>query len=796
MIRSYFKIAWRNLMKNRLTSFINIFGLGLSMSVGLMIMIRLQDELSYDKFHPSPESTYRITSEYQKKNDVKWKMASTPIPLNEALLKNAAVQNAVNIYPALNGKASADGKEIYIGGAFTEPSFFKIFGFSLAKGNSETALSQPNNIVISQSTAERFFGKADAMGKLLRMENGTSFIVTGILKEAPGKSHLSFDAYASYSTVARMEADKTLPGKSSDWYAFNTAYTYVLLKKGMSKSSLQPQLNAIAAELNQHNKNGVSAFHLQSLSSITPGSDELNNNIGRGSSWAKIYVEGGLALLILLAACFNYTNLTIARALTRAKEVGVRKIVGAKRSQVFIQYIFESVFLSLLALAFAWLILSFIVQYAPFNDDYEFIPSSFHYNGEYVVWSIVYAIFTGLLAGTSPAWILSAFKPLRVLKNLSTSRIMGKIGLQKTLIVFQYSFSLVLIIFLFAFYKQFSFLAAVDPGFKKENMMVVPVNGIDQQIAIQAINGISGVKSVSATTANFTKRFNGANSSIWLNDKSNAIGLNYYFADANFINAMRFDFVAGKNLFTTAGDKERYILLNEKAVQVFGFAESSKAVGQKLWLNDSLQVEIAGVLKDFIYEGAGRPIIPMAFRSKKDTYNFLYVETEPGNKTILEGKVKNALSRLSGTKIFDISWIDDDLDRSNSQKATISLLGFLGFIALSIATLGLLGLVIYTVQVKGKEISIRKIIGASEQQLVKILSKGFIKLLIIAGLIAMPIGWLLTAMFLQNFSVRTNFGWMNVCLCFFFLLLIGLFTIISQTYKAAVSNPVKSLRTE
>ena len=797
MFRSYLKIALRNFSKNKLTSFINIFGLGLSMSVGLMILIRTLDALSYDKFHPSPERTYRITSEYKKKGGEKWQMASTPLPLENTLSRQKnAVEAAVSVYPALGGKATANKKELYINGVFTEPSFFKIFGFTLASGNAATALQQPNSIILNKTTAENFFGGDDAMGKIIKLENGASFIVTGVMNIPPGKTHLAYDAYASYSTIAQLENNKLLSQKSLDWFAFNTAYTYVLLNKNADPSVLQSQLNSIANNLNKENKEGVTAFHLQPINKISPGTDDLNNDNARGTSWGKIYFEVGFALLILLAACFNYTNLTIARALTRAKEVGIRKIVGAKRSQVFVQYIFESVLLSLLALAFAWLILSFIVRYAPFNDGYEFIPSSFHYNTKFIVWSVVYALFTGLLAGTSPAWILSAFSPLRVMKNLSTAKILGKVSLQKTLIVFQYSLSLVLIIFLFAFSSQFSFMANVNPGFKKSNIMVIPLNGFDEQIAEQKINNISGVKSVAATSANFAKRFTGMNAPVWLSNQKDAIGLNYYYADANFISSMHFGIIAGRNFSVEMQDnKEEYILLNEKATHVLGFTDATKALGKKLWINDSTQLEIAGILKDFHYENAGKPIAPLALRTHKGAYSYLYVETE-GNKASLESRIENALSGLHATQPFSVSWLDDDLNSSNSQTATISLLGFLGFIALAIATLGLLGLVVYTVEVKGKEISVRKIVGAGQMQIVTILSKGFIKLLFIAGFIAMPIGWLLSAMFLQNFSERTHFGFINVVLCFLFLLSIGLFTIISQTYKAAKANPVKTLRTE
>ena len=797
MFKSYLKIAFRSLTKNKLTTFINIFGLGLSMSVGLMILIRTQDALSYDKFHPSPERTYRVTSEYNKKSGDKWQMASTPLPLNNALLKEKnIVEAAVNIYPALSGKATANKKELHINGAFTEPSFFKIFGFTLASGNPATALQNPNSIVINKATAEKFFGSDNAMGKIIEMDNGASFIVTGVMNTPPGKSHLTMDAYASYSTVAQMENNKLLSQKSSDWFAFNTAYTYILLKKNATVAALQSQLNFIAGNLNKANTDGITAFHLQQFSKITPGSDNLSNDNAGGTSWTKIYFEAGFALLILLAACFNYTNLTIARALTRAKEVGIRKIVGAKRSQIFVQYIFESVLLSLLALTFAWIILSFIVRYGPFNDDYEFIPSAFHYNTTFIAWSVIYALFTGLLAGTSPAWILSAFTPLRVLKNLSTAKILGKVSLQKTLIVFQYSLSLVVIIFLFAFNRQFSFMANANPGFTKANMMIVPVNGVDEQIMAQKINNVSGVKSVAATSASFSKHFSGMNMPVWLSNQKDAIGVNYYFADANFISSMDFDFVAGRNFsFRSPGSKEQDILLNEKAAHALGFADAAKAVGEKVWLNDSTQLQITGVLKDFHYENPGKPIAPLAFRTKQGAYNYLYVKTE-GDKEPLEGRVLAALRSLHAASPFTVSWLDDDLNKANSQTATISLLGFLGFIALAIATLGLLGLVVYTVEVKGKEISIRKIIGASETQLVTILSKSFIKLLFIAGFIAMPIGWLLSAMFLQNFSQRAAFGFLNVVMCFVFLLAIGLFTVISQTYKAAMANPVKNMRSE
>ena len=798
MLKSYFKIAVRTLSKNRLTSFINIFGLGLSISVGLMIMIRVQDQLSYDNFHPHPDRTYRVTSGYSKKNAAPWKMASTPLPLYDALAKDTGfVENAVNIYPAFNGKATAAGKEIYINGAFTEPSFFKVFGFHLSSGNEQTALQMPNTVVVNKTTAEKFFGTINPVGKVISMEKAGDFIITGVLTDMPGKSHINFEAFASYGSVANLEKNKVLAANSSDWFAFNSVYTYVLLKENTPLSSLSQNLRSVANDLNKINKDGITSFGTQRIDKITPGTDELSNDIGRGSSWTKLYFEMGVALLILLAACFNYTNLTIARALTRAKEVGIRKIVGARRHQVFTQYIIESVLLAFAALSFAWIILSFIIHYAPFNDDYEFIPSAFHYNLTLVYWSAGFALFTGLIAGASPAWILSSFKPLRVLKNLSTAKILGKVSLQKALIVFQYSLSLIIIIFLFAFYRQFSFMAKAGPGFRKDNVMVIPLNGIDEKIAAQKIRSVTGVESVSAMSSEFGKHFQGMSMPVWISNKKDAMPINYYYADDQFIPSMKIRFVAGQNFQPASNvNNEQYVILNEKAVQALGISKIENAPGQKLWINDSTNLEIAGVVKDFNYEGAGMSVAPLAFRNKKDAYSYLYVLTANTNKNIIETRIKSEWQSFASSSPFTYSWLNEDIDKSNSQTATVSLLGYLAFIAVAIATLGLLGLVVYSIEVKQKEVSIRKIIGASEKQLVKMLSGRFIKLLFIAGFIAMPIGYTAGFLFLQNFSLRVNFGLFSVLMCFALLLSIGLFTIISQTYKAAIANPVKNLRTE
>ncbi|MEO8764980.1 MAG: ABC transporter permease [Ginsengibacter sp.] len=799
MFLNYLKIAFRTLNKNRLVSFINIFGLGLSMSVGMMELIIVQSELGYDKFHPKPESTYRVTSGYKQKNGNTFQLASTPFPLLAKLAEDSnIISDAVNIYPALYGNASAGAKEFYISGAFTEPSFFTVFGFALEAGNNVTALQQPNSVVLTKVMAERFFDKGNPIGKTISLQKKGEYIITGILKDPPGKSHLDFDAYFSASTLSTLEANKLLPLKSSDWNDFKSSYTYVVLKKGVNKNPLLGELNALAAGFNKDDKNGQTWFDLQPIEKVRPASDKLYNDIGKGTTWTKLWVGINVSLLILIAACFNYTNLTIARALTRAKEVGIRKIAGAKRYQLFLQYIVESVMLSFGALLFAWVLLSFIIQYAPFNDSYEMIPSGWKYNKLYIVFTIGFALFTGLLAGAMPAWILSSFKPLRVLKNLSTAKIFGKVGLQKTLIVFQYSLSLFIIIFLFTFYRQFSFLGKANPGFKRENKLVVSVEGTNEQIAAQKIADIPGVNSISALSVPFKPHFAGMRTPARADKQQEAVLLNCFFADPGFIPDMNLSLLAGRNFISVLDSgMEREIIVNNVAAKRLGFVTPAAALGKNVWINDSIALSVIGVVNDFKYENAGVPVNPMAFRNNKSFLQYLFVGINKANGKETEHRIAATLKSITnGPQLITASWLDDTLDKNNSQRATISLLGYLAFIALSIASLGLLGLVTYTVETKRKEIGIRKIIGANIQQIVRMLSQGFVKLLAIAGLISVPIGYTFSVLFLRNFTERVGYGLPAALACFVFLLLIGLVTIMSQTIKASRANPVKSLRTE
>jgi putative ABC transport system permease protein len=625
MIRNYIKIAWRSLLKHKLFSFINIFGLALSLSVCMMVMVQVKDDLSYDRFHPHPDRTYRILSDIvESKSNKRYKLASTSLPLrNELAREGDIIESAVQLYPALKANAVYGDKELYINGAFTDPSFFKVFGFKLSSGDEKNALDLANGIVLSSETALRFFGNTDPMGKILNFEKMGVFQVTGVLEKPPGKSHIAFDAYASSLALAQLEKSKALPELQNNWNTMNDGYTYVLLKDKVSSVNLNQLLKQVSLKPELRSGEGKLSFISQPLLKITPGTDGIYNEIGKGTVWAKLLTVVGVGFLILLAACFNYTNLTIARALTRAKEVGIRKVSGAKRYHIFFQYIIEAVLIALLALVFACLVLT---QFKP----------DLHLGYELLTSVTLFTIFTGAVAGAFPAWILSSFKPVNVLKSISTQKLFGNLSLQRGLMVFQFALSLLVIIFLSAFYRQFSYLKTIDPGFYSKNILVIPLPRRDK-IFSNELSRISGVEKISRSSQNFGIRGDGS-IPVFLSKGGTAQGINhrFYFTDAATLPVHRLALLAGSNFPDTEEFvTEKYILINERSLDLLGFKNGVDAIGKTVWLNDSTEVAIRGVIKNFYDEGAARQISPLILRNRWDAFNYFNIQVNAAGRNRL-----------------------------------------------------------------------------------------------------------------------------------------------------------------
>lgn len=797
MLKSYFTIAIRNLAKHKLFSFINIFGLALSMCIGLIVIMHLQDDYSFDKFHPRSNNVYRVISDVTNKNGEDYQLASSPLPLAAALQdKYAFVENTVHIYPGWSGKATSITKSLPVKVAFTEPSFFNVFGFKLEQGDGAAALSSPNKIILSKETAIRFFGKGEATGKMLEFENLGTFLVTGVMQKPPTKSHIDFDVYCSMSSVANLEKGGELKAQSGDWSNVFSGYTYVLLKEGTSKKQLLSALSSLSAIYKKTitaDKSRIS-FDVQSLSKITPGI-ELRNSIGRGSTYGKIAAEISIALIILISACFNYTNLSLARALKRGKEVGIRKVSGALRHHIFLQFIIESVLLSFLSLGLAFVILQLLKNYSGLEID--FFPETVVFDAALAGAILVFGLGAGLLAGVVPALTLSTFKPVEILKNLANIKLFGRNGLRKVLIVIQFSLSLMVIIFMLVFHKQFDYMATGDYGFNRERIINIPLQGSDYHLLKNAVAGISGVERVSATSDNMGK-FASGTANIKLPASEVSSPTQYFDVDENFALNMQLKLLAGTGITVPVSGEVKEVMINETAIKALQIKSAGEAVGQTILLNDSIKVKITGVLKDFHFEGFEFPIRPLVLRSREKGFSIVNVKTtlDEANAGRLVAALENTWKTINPNEKFSYTWFDKQFYESKSATDTVSTLGLLAFMGITIASLGLLGMVVYTVEGRVKEISIRKVMGADVSAIVGLLSKSFLKLVAISILIAAPIGWICGFIFLQTFAVRVEVGIGLIALASAAVLTVSLVVIGSQVLQAATVNPANNLRAE
>ena len=796
MFKNYFKVAFRNPARHKLFSFINIFGLALSMSVCLLVLMRIKDQVGYDKFHPNADRTYRIITEITNRQGASYRLATTPFPLAATLSKDYNfIEKSVRIYPFGSKATSSESKELNINVAFIDADFFDVFGFTLQFGNTRTALHSPNSIVLNRETATRYFGNTDPVGKVLSIEQYGKFQVTGVIDRPKGKSHIDFEAYISMNSVAFLERSGKLTPISEQWNNGTSAYTYITLKPTTSVNQLSRGVMEISSLL-MKNTTVVGkekfAFEVQAFNDIILGED-LANSLGNTGSPEKFLAEVVISFILLLSACFNYTNLSLARSLKRGKEVGVRKVAGAIRFQIFYQFIIESVFIALLSLVLSLLLFKMIIDYAPFGG--ELIPEGATFDLSLIGWFLLFALFTGLLAGTLPAWALSSFKPVEVLKNLSNIKLFGSNALRKGLIVIQFALSLIIIIFTLTFFQQFKYMANGDPGYNVKNIINVTLKGADYNLLSHGISQLNGVEKISATSANLGRSAAGSVVVRQAKDKD-PISIEYYDVDPNFINNMRLTLLAGKSFDENRVGKERMVIISEIARKILQFRSPDEAIGQMIWMNDSTELQVMGVIKDFYYRGLETPYGPLALRNRPEEFKYLHVKTKNADDKSVMASIQNLYKKQNPLKTFDATWLYEEIHGRKSAWGTVSMLGFLAIITITLACLGLLGMVVYNTETRKKEIGIRKVMGASVGAIMTLLSRNFMRLVIIAGLIALPISYALSYFFLNMFANRVGIGFGILACSFMGMLFLSLITIGSQIYKVATANPVHALRTE
>ncbi len=811
MIKNYFKTAWRTLTKYKAFSFINIFGLAVAMSVCMLLILMLSDQMSYDSFQKNKDRIYRLATTPLNQTRLR---ATIPFPVANTLESDCpAVEDAVYLRRGFGGDAIYNQKYAGIKGYFSTPSFFKVFSYDLEEGNPATALQKPGSIVISGKAAKKLFGKEDPVGKTIQFSNrGLNewtdestppvdwglFTITGVFADHGYKSHLEFDGIMSASTLNRLYADNKIENLTGDWNNDHETFAYVLLRKNAHVKDLSQALNQITLQHFKDNSNQQlkdSKLTFQPLTKINPG-PLVNNSPTNTLPLFVYYILGGLALVILFTSCLNYASLSVARSITRSGEIGVRKVVGARRKDLVIQFLCETmltVFLSLLLADGFLFLLKNAFLHLWIN---KYLQFDLHFNVYVYLAFVAFSLLISFISGIYPALKFSKTRPVVMMKKADSPHL-GKWGLRRVLTVSQFSISLIFIITSIVIYNQFRYYMKFDYGFNPKNVVNINLQGDDFNLVKNSFKNVPGVKEVGGCAyLPATGRNDGLSLNIPGKDTAlNAIDLSI---DPGYVNAMEIPILYGSNIPPDNDSASRYILVNEEAAKKFGFAQPRDIVGQNYLLNGK-SVQVAGVIKDFTFFllFSGRKTGPLVLHSNPASIRYATVKLETGDISAVLKKLTGKWKSIDPVHPFQYTFYDQTLANANKGILDlVSVISFLAFLAITIACLGLLGMAIYTTERRTKEIGIRKVFGAGEWRLVFMLSKEFLLMLGLTILIAAPLAFLLNNYWLNFMVVRDNLTMGTIFLGSFILLLLGLVTIVPQTFKIAKSNPVESLRTE
>lgn len=782
MLRNYFKVGIRSLARQKYFTILNAGGLAIGMSICLLFITLFITVTDYDEFHVNKHEIYRIIT-----TDPDHEYASAPAALAERMVREyPGLKSVTRIGRYLSTSEPQPKQEVYVQGYFVDPSFLETFTFPLLKGD-KGALDAPNTIIITEAAAKRVFGESDPMGKVISMGSHGDFEIKGVLRNYPANSHMTFDVLASYSTLDGTRSNVPV---AKQWSEFDNHYVYIQVAPEGDLDKLQQYLNRVAGEV-YAGQDYKATFELQALTDITPG-PELDDQIGPQWSYLSFGVAGALGLLILLPACFNYTNISIARAMRRSKEIGLRKTMGGVRSQIFFQFITETVIVTLLALVGGCLIF-FVIRG-------EFQAMLVHASAldlsltvGRVLWFILFAVITGFVAGVFPAIYFSRLNPIDAIKNAPGLRLLSGERMRKGLTIFQFALSLTFILTLIVFSKQYRYVINYDLGFTKANILDVRLQQMDADVVKNEFSRLPEVRNVSASSGVIGHGLPG----VWTRMEGNTDSATMYYMhiDDQFISNVDLELIAGRT-FSAGEAAERTIVVNEAFLERFGFKGPSEALGERVEY-DSSSAEIIGVIKNFHFWSLYGPIKPFAFRYNKDKLRFANVKiaTQDMQQTFID--LERTWNKVANGRVFSAEFLETETDGAFQQYRTVlKIFGFLGLLAISVSCLGLLGMVVYTTETRTKEVGIRKVMGASTWSVTYLLARGFLKLMAIAALFAIPVtlglDFLLSGMVYYRVEISPG----DVVLGLVMMFALGLATMASQTFKTANTNPAETLRSE
>ena len=807
MLKNYIKLALRNILRERTYAFINIFGLATGMAATILIVLFVQDELSYDKYYVNHERIYRVSREWLN-DDLKTNLhLGHCAPPFGPLLKNdfdGIVEESVRIGSGYGPLISYGDKKIEEPGFYiADANVFDVFSWPLTEGNPETALVEPATVVITETAAVRYFEGEDPMGKTLVFNNfGQEFPlkVTGIARDVPANSHIHWDFLASFAT---LEMAFGVDNLMKNWGSNNYA-TYVLLARGKDISELAAEIPGFfdkhlgesngrkASDRNRLNFMPVADIHLHS---------HLDSEIEPNGDIAYVYIYSIIALFTLLIACVNFMNLATARSAKRAKEVGLRKVMGAFRATLIRQFITESVLFAVVSLLAASLIVWLALPF--FNDFVQKQLTINIFENQFVLILLVaITFFTGLVAGSYPAFFLSAFQPATILKggHKTTGR---RLNLRSLLVVFQFFISLVLIIGVGVVHDQLDYVRNKDLGFNKDNVLVLPSSDEvytrfeDLKNQFRSQPGIGEVTLASRVPSGRLLDSQGATAEV----DGDMVRLDFRIADVHvdheYLTSLEIDLVAGRNFdVNRASDSTSAFILNEAAVQRIGWESPSDAIG-KSFKYGNRKGEIIGVTKDFHFESLHQTIAPIAFLVTNGRANSVIVRYDPQRKEEVLAYLQEQWTYLRPGFPFDYYEIDESFsDQYESEDRLALAVTWFSGLAVIIAALGLFGLASFTAEQRIKEIGIRKVLGAGVGQITVLLGRGFTGLVVVAVIIAAPVAHFGMAKWLEGFAYAGPVRVGPFIIAGLFGLFIAWATISYQIIKAARSNPVDSLRYE
>jgi putative ABC transport system permease protein len=807
MFRNYIKTAYRNLLRQKGFSGINISGLTLGLTACLLIALFVRDEYQYDRFIPDGEQVYRLYTEQKKESGTEY-IASTP-PMFAATLQQEfpEVEASVRVL-RIGGSSLAEvgEKQIYQeGGIITEDSFFEVLPLPFVQGSGNNSNFDPTSIFISEAFAHKIFGAENPVGKEVSIDK-ESFQVKGVFKSEDLKFHLPIH----YILPMRVLLDQIEPERMESW-VWQQFYSYIRLKKGSSAEALQAKFQTLVAqksrELSQDHKGFNYNPVFQPLHNIHLHSADFKNDMAERGNITYVRALSIIAIFVLLIACFNFVNLATAKSLQRAKEVGVRKTIGASRSQLMGQFLMESGMLTcisiLLAIGFSSLLLPWLNQFAEKRIQLDLFTNPLMLLGLFGL-----LVLVGLVAGFYPALVLSRFQPVKVLKGAAAGNTRpGQIPwLRHSLVVVQFSISILLIISALVVYRQVEYLNTKALGFNKEEIMFFPMRGANMNENYKTFkNELSNIPGVSAVSIGYG--FPGdavAGDGIKVPGESKEHSVTHLMVDYDYIKTLDLEMLAGRNFSEDIRtDKDYAFILNETAVNALGFDTPNKALGQALEWNswagpDSVKRgQIIGVVKDFHYKSLYDRVEPAVLQIFPPANWKVAVKIETAGMANVIEQVKGVWQKFSPEYPIEYNFLDESFDQMYKAEAKLkSLLWVFTGMAILVGCLGLFGLAAYAAERRTKEIGIRKVLGATERHIVVLLSGDFLKLVLIAILIASPIAWYFMSSWLQDFAYRIDISWWVFALAGLGAITIALITVSFHAIKAALRNPVKNLRIE